>query len=90
MTAEEEKIDALAYALAQARPFVKWDAEHSTAALQALARNLLARIDKALEGTIHDPRKAEAARERREAVECAQIEAGEISRYLDPRNGSDP
>jgi hypothetical protein len=55
LTAANAKMAAMALALAQARAFVKHDAEHPaiTDGFQDYARGVLARIDQALEGTIH-------------------------------------
>lgn len=55
LTLANAKMALMALALAQARAFVKHDAEHPAASdgFQDYAKGVLARIDDALDGTIH-------------------------------------
>jgi hypothetical protein len=55
LTIANAKMASMALALAQARAFVKHDAEHPsvTDGFQEFAQGVLARIDEALDGTIH-------------------------------------
>ena len=55
LTVANAKMASMALALAQARAFVKHDAENLsvTDGFQSYAKSVLARIDEALDGTIH-------------------------------------